>query len=182
MIAALPAFHLLTDVIDDREAALDAVGAGKRLAYFYWQTEFRDGEAFLQSLHEAGRGTRIRLQQLVMKLVEQVARVRSLRGAIRHPHSVLQRGAIRVRDMFRHIPDLVHLAALHERRISGVTPDRGANRFAAIDDVQSRLAEVQPSFHQVAQQGAHHGCIFRRALPQTQYQLTSRGVDAYGDD
>ena len=40
VVATLPTLHLLTDVVDDREPALDAVGAGERLSDFGGQAEF----------------------------------------------------------------------------------------------------------------------------------------------
>jgi hypothetical protein len=42
MITALPAFDLLADLLDHRESALNAVGAGKRLPEFGWQVESQE--------------------------------------------------------------------------------------------------------------------------------------------
>ena len=43
VIAALPAFDLLTNAIDDGESTFDTVGAGEGLTKLRWQSELRDG-------------------------------------------------------------------------------------------------------------------------------------------
>ena len=70
-----------------------------------------------------------------MKFIQQVARIDWLRGAIGDAHPVFRGVAVRFRDVLSHIADFVHLATLHEGGVTGVIPDRCADRFAAVHDV-----------------------------------------------
>src|SRR5450755_619161 len=55
--------------------------------------------------------------------------------------------------MVDHIPPLVHLAALDQRRLARMPPHRRRQRLAAIQYVQTRHAEVQPARRQIAATG-----------------------------
>ena len=52
--------------------------------------------------------------------------------------------------------------------VAGVLFHRRAERLAAIQHVQSRLAEIQSAIHQIAQQLAHHRGVFGGTLPEPQ--------------
>ena len=54
-------------------------------------------------------------------------------------------------QMIQHVPPLMNLAALDRSRLAGVLLYCRAERLAAIEPVQSRLAKIQPPIVQLAQ-------------------------------
>jgi hypothetical protein len=58
------------------------------------------------------------------------------------------------------------LAALDRRRFAGVLFHCGRQRLAAIQNIESRLGEVQPATDQIAEQLTDYRYIFSGALPQ----------------
>src|SRR5260370_30829900 len=80
--------------------------------------------------------------------------------------------------MTDHIDFLVNLTSLDECGFAGVQPPSRWQRLAAIQDIKTRDAEIQPSPNQFAQQRAHYRCVLRRALAQTQHRLAAVAADA----
>src|SRR5260370_17649072 len=72
----------------------------------------------------------------------------------------------------------MNLAALDESRFAGVTSHSRVQRFAAIQDVEPRRAEVQSALRQFTEQRAYHRRIFRRALTNSQHRLGSIAANA----
>ena len=68
-------------------------------------------------------------------------------------------------QMIQHIAPLMDLAALDRRRLAGMLLSPPRQRFATIQNIESRLAEIESAIHQIAQQLAHYGGVFGGALP-----------------
>ena len=75
-----------------------------------------------------------------------------------HPRFLL------IGQMVQHIPPLVDLAALDRHRLTSVLFHRGGQRLATIQNVEPRCDEIEPAFHQVAQQLTNHRRVLRRSL------------------
>src|ERR1051325_1628140 len=82
--------------------------------------------------------------------------------------------------MIHYVALFVNLATLDKARFAGVTAHRCMQRLAAVQNVKARRLEVQPSFHQLAQQGIHHRHILGRSLPDTEHRLASIAANSKG--
>ena len=73
---------------------------------------------------------------------------------------------------------LVNLAALDEGCLTRVSADRRLQCLAAIQNIQTRRAEIQAALQQIAQQRSHYRCIFGRSFAQPQHRFAPVTADA----
>src|ERR1035438_8649570 len=70
LVATVPAFHVLANLLYNRERRLDHIGAGEGLPELRWDVKPVHGQGLLHPFAQAPRGTRIEIHQFAMKHVE----------------------------------------------------------------------------------------------------------------
>lgn len=75
----------------------------------------------------------------------------------------------------------MHLAALHDGALAEDSVDRGAQRFAAVDDDEQRAVGPHAAPLEVGEQALARRRVFRRAFVKPKQVLVAAGVDAEGD-
>ena len=60
-------------------------------------------------------------------------------------------GFVLVGDVIQYIASLVHLTALNRCRFASILLDCRVQRFAAIQNIEPRLTEIEPAMHEFAE-------------------------------
>ena len=72
LIAAMPALHVLANLLHNRERRLDDIGAGQRLAQLHRDVKPMDSQRLLHSFAQAPRRARIEVHQFAMQRVQRL--------------------------------------------------------------------------------------------------------------
>jgi hypothetical protein len=79
------------------------------------------------------------------------------------------------------VPELVHLAALHECRLAEEIADRAPQGFGAVDHPQPRARGVKAPIDELGKQCLHHRRVLGAAFAKSENVLSSLGIDPQGD-
>jgi hypothetical protein len=83
--------------------------------------------------------------------------------------------------MLDDVSELMHLAALHERRLAEEIPNRAPKRLRAVDHPQAQPRGIEPPLHEIGQQCLYYGGVLGGAFTKPEDVLSSLGIDAQGD-
>jgi hypothetical protein len=142
-LPSAPALHVPFDVPRAAEETLRRVGGGQRATQSGGEIEAQDGEGFFQAFPDARRGTGILGLQPPRQVLEQPVRHLEVDALIGATHDRLDPGALAIPEMVEDVAHLVHLTALHQRRLAEAGADGFPQRLRAIEDHQETAVRAQ---------------------------------------
>ena len=139
LVAAMPAFHILANLLHDRERRFDHVGAGQRFSQLHGDVKPVHGQGLFHSFAQAPRRTGIEVHQFAVECVQRLLGSGVVFQSIGRVEPFSHRRFLFVGQMIQHIAALMDLAPLDRRRLAGVLFHCGSQCLAAIQNIESRL-------------------------------------------
>ena len=106
------------------------------------------GQRFFQAFSQAPGRAGIQIHQFAMQLCQRQLGGSVIFQRVRRVQLLGDQGLLFISQVIQHIASLMDFTALDRCRFAGVLFHRRAERLAAIQHIQSRLAEVQPAVAQ----------------------------------
>ena len=127
-----------------------------------------NSERLVHAFAQTPRRARIEIHQFAMQSVQRLFGCVVIFHRVGRVQLLRDQRLVFLADVIQHIAPLVYLTALDRRRFAGILLHRRMQCLAAIQHIQPRLGEVQPTIHQIAQQFTDDGGVLGGSLPNAQ--------------